>query len=485
MTDGNDGRSRTTDKRPEWQDPANGVLHDASIPLHRAFVKGNDMDWKEEYRKKQMSLAEAAKQIRSGDFVGIGLAVGACSPDMYDAILDRWQELKGVRICDSVAVRPSKLYSLEFMKGLDGHINFDPSFGTAASRKIIESRLPDYLPIMTSDGGDKYAKRSDVFICMTTPPNDQGFVNLGLTNFYSMEALRQGREEGKLRLAIAEVNDRMPTIFGDNWIHISEFDAFVENSTPIPKVGRATPGEKEKTIGEYALELIRDGDTFQMGIGAIPEAVVAGLDGKRDLGVLTEMFPIGLPQLVEKGIVTNSKKPFHKGVTVATFCMGDQTMYDYVRENPRCEFYPAAYTNNPAFVAQHPNMVAMNMALIVDFSGQIASEGIGHRMVSGVGGQFDFMIGTFYSKGGKGITLLYSSRTLKDGSLVSAIVPELPLGTPVSVPRSFAQYVITEYGIADLRYKTRRERGEALINIAHPDLRGELRASLRKNFYMA
>lgn len=159
-------------------------------------------------------------------------------------------------------------------------------------------------------------------------------------------------------------------------------------------------------------------------------------------------------------------------------------MYDYVHENPVCEFYPSSYTNSPAFIAQHPNMVAMNMAMMVDMSGQIASEGIGHRMVSGVGGQLDFMIGTFYSRGGRGITMLYSSRKLKDGSFVSAIVPELPPGTPVSVPRFFAQYVVTEYGIADIRYKTRRERGLALIEIAHPDLRGELRNSLKKNFYM-
>ena len=227
------------------------------------------MDWREEYKKKVVSFAEAAKQIKSGDFVGIGLAIGSCSPAMFDAILDRWKELKGVRICDSVAVRPSKLYDLEFMKGIDGHINFDPCFGTAASRKIIESRLPDYLPLMSSEGGDKYAKLSDVFICMVTPPNAHGFVNLGLTNFYHMQCIREGRASGKLRVAIGEVNDQMPTIFGNNWMHISEFDFFVENSTPMPKVGRAVPGEREKKIGEYVLELIQDGDTFQMGFGQI------------------------------------------------------------------------------------------------------------------------------------------------------------------------------------------------------------------------
>jgi 4-hydroxybutyrate CoA-transferase len=353
------------------------------------------------------------------------------------------------------------------------------------SRKINEAKLSDFRPLMSSDGGDKYAMWSDVFICMTTPPNSQGYVNLGLTNFYHLEAIRRGRQSGKLRVAVAEINDQMPTIFGNNWLHVSEFDCFVENSSKIPAPPRPTPGEVEKKVGEHVLELINDGDTIQMGIGGIPEAVVAGLDGKKDLGVLTELFPIGLQNLVAKGIVTNERKPFHKGVTVATFCVGDQAMYDYVNHNPACEFYPASYTNNPAFIAQHPNVVAINMALMVDFSGQIASEGIGHRMVSGSGGQLDFMTGAFYSPGGKGITVLTSARKLKDGSLASSIVPELPTGTPITVPRTYANYVITEYGIAHLRYKSRRERAEALIAIAHPDLRGELTKSLQKNFYMS
>jgi len=320
---------------------------------------------------------------------------------------------------------------------------------------------------------------------MVTPPNQKGFVNMGLTNFYTSDAIRKGRKAGKLRLAIAEVNEQMPVVFGDNWMHVSEFDVFVENSTKIPAFVRKPPGELEARIAEYTLELIKDGDTFQMGIGGIPEAVVAGLEGKHDLGVLTEMYPSGLQDLVAKGIVTNARKPFHKGKTVATFCMGDQALYDFVSENPLCESYPAFYTNNPSFIAQHPNVVAINMALLVDFSGSIASEGIGYRMISGTGGQLDFMIGSYYSQGGRGITLLSSARQLKDGTLASSIVPELPPFTPVTVPRTFAQYVVTEYGIADLRYKTVRERAEALINIAHPDLRGELRKSLKKIFYPA
>jgi 4-hydroxybutyrate CoA-transferase len=266
-------------------------------------------------------------------------------------------------------------------------------------------------------------------------------------------------------------------------MHVSEFDYFVENSTPIPTFGRGEPTERDKIIAQYVLELINDGDTIQMGIGGIPEAVVAGLNGKHDLGVLTEMFPGGLPELVEQGIVTNAKKPFHKGVTIATFGMGDQSMYDYLRENPACELHPASYTNNPVLVAQHPNMVALNMALMVDFSGQINAEGVMHNQISGSGGQLDFAIGAYWSKGGKGITLISAARKLPNGELLSSIVPELPLGSPVTVPRTFANYIVTEYGIANLRYKSRRERAVELISIAHPDLRGELRASMNKNFY--
>ncbi len=441
------------------------------------------MDWREEYKRKTVSFADATRQVRSGDFVGVGLAIGACSAAMYDSILDRGQELTNVTISDSVTVRPSRLYDFEFMLKLDGRINYHPCFGMPLTRKIIESGLTDFYPEQGHDLGDRYARWSDVYIAMVGPPNEKGFLNLGLTNFYTMEAVRLGKKLGKLRVAIAEVNDQMPVIFGNNWMHISEFDFFVENSTKIPIFERTAPGEKEKIIGEHVLELINDGDILQMGLGAIPEAVIAGLEGKHDLGVHSEMFPTALPQLVEKGIVTNNTKSLHQGVSTATVCLGDEGMYDYVHQNPTCRFDPASYTNNPALIAQHPNFVAMNMGLLVDLSGQIASEGLGHRMISGSGGQLDFMIGAYHSKGGKGITLFYSARQLKDGRLASSIVPEMPLGTPITVPRTYAHYVVTEYGVADLRYKSRRQRAEALINIAHPDLRGELRDSLKKNFY--
>jgi 4-hydroxybutyrate CoA-transferase len=441
------------------------------------------MDWKEEYRKKLVSLEEAARQIKSGDFIGIGLGIGACSPDFIHAVLDRWEELREVMICDTVPVRPCRLYDVEFMTKLQGHIDYGPSFGMPLSRKLLETRLPDFYIAQTHDLGDRCGRWADVFACQVTPPNEHGWVNCGLTNFYTMQTIREGRASGKQRLTIGEINDQMPVIFGDNWLHVSEFDLFFENSQPIPKLNRSVPGEREKIIGQHVLELINDGDTIQMGIGSIPEAVVAGMEGKHDIGVHTEMYPIGLPQLVEKGIVTNARKPFHKGVTIASFCVGDQSMYDFVHMNPICQMYPGSYTNSPMFIAQFPDMVAINMGLMIDFSGQICSEGIGHRMVSGSGGQLDFQIGAFHSKGGRAITVMSSARPAKDGSLISSIVPEMPLGSPITVPRTYSHYVVTEYGIADIRYKSRRQRAEALIEVAHPDLRGELRQAFKKNFF--
>ena len=443
------------------------------------------MNGQEEYRKKVVSLEEMARQIKSGDIIGVAMAIGMCSPDVYNAILDRAGELRDVKILDAVPVRPCKLYDPKFMATIDGHINYVSAFFSPGARAQGQPNTADFYVVMSADIGDKFAKRSDVYMSMVTPPNKQGYVNLGLTNFYTLDTIRKGRKSGKLRLAIAEVNEKMPVVMGDNWMHVSEFDYFVENSTKIPAVTRKPPGEVEAEIGGHVLELINDGDTVQMGFGGIPEAVIAGMEGKHDLGVHTEMFPVGLQDMVPKGIITNARKPFHTGKTTATFCMGDQALYDFIDGNPDCEFYPASYTNNPAFIAQHPNVVAINMALLIDFSGNIASEGMGHRMISGTGGQLDFMIGSYYSPGGRGITLISSARRLKDGTLASSIVPELPPFTPVTVPRTFAQYVVTEYGIADLRYKTVRERAEALINIAHPDLRGELRDSLKKKFFMS
>jgi 4-hydroxybutyrate CoA-transferase len=275
----------------------------------------------------------------------------------------------------------------------------------------------------------------------------------------------------------------MPTVFGDNWMHVSEFDAFVEHASPLPTVSRAQPGDEERRIGEHVVELIKDGDTLQFGIGGVSEAVISGLAERRELGIHAEMLPSAIQQLVEDGIVTNSRKPTNRGVTVSTFGIGDQAFYDYIDRNPAVSMRPSSYVIDPCVIAAIPNMVAVNAALLVDFTGQIASEGIGQRMVSGPGGQPDFALGAFYSLGGRAITVLRAARVKSDGSIASGIVAELPLGTPVTVARHYADYVVTEFGVASLRDKSRRQRAAALIAISHPDLREDLTSAMRRAFF--
>ncbi len=438
--------------------------------------------WQSEYKKKLISINELAGKVESGDTVTIGFGVSGPSGQVVDAILDRNQELENVRICDVVLTKSSRLVDPEFMASIEGKINSMSGFCLKISRKIFKEQLVDFYPVQGNDVADKLNKITDVFILMVTPPDSRGYVNFGLSNFYHTDMLISRKESG-IRLVIGEVNEQMPVVFGNNWAHISQFDFFVENSTFIPTLPKIIPTEFEIGFAKRVLELINDGNTIQMGVGGISEAVVANLEGKHNLGILSEMAPAGLGQLIEKGIVTNDCKPYHRGVSIATFCLGDQELYDYVSTNPVFELHPASYTNNPGFIASHSNMVSINSAIMIDFTGQIASEGVGDRHISGTGGQLNFQMGAFWSQGGRAITLVPSSSKRPDGSLSSNILPELPLGTPVTVPRTFSDHIVTEYGVAKLKYKTRRERAMELISIAHPDFRGELKEGLKSKFY--
>jgi 4-hydroxybutyrate CoA-transferase len=441
----------------------------------------NDLNWKDSYQRKLITFEDAAKKVKSGDFVTTALGLGACSVDFFEAILDRYNELQNVSLSDSLQLHPSRLYDPVFMNHIKEHIQYVPAFGLASIRKMYGANC-DYLINNLSDSGDKLIRRGNVFICQVTPPDSRGYMNFGLCNDYSMEMM-ENRKSGAMRMAIAQVNDQMPVVFGKNWIHVSEFDYLIEHSSTPQTYKRNPPTEVEKTIAGYVLELINDGDVIQMGLGGITESVFAGLENKHGLGVHSEMLPMGLPRMMEEGIIDNKSKPFDRGISVGTFCLGDEEMYQYVAENPAVELHPGYYVNQASRIAQIPNMLAVNNALLIDFSGQIAAEGLGHRMISGSGGQLDFVMGSYWSPGGKSVTLLRSARQGADGQLISSIVPGLPTGTPVTVPRTFANYVITEYGITDLRQKTRRERANALINIAHPDLRSELRREMEKVFY--
>lgn len=439
------------------------------------------MSWRDEYKRKLISFEEAAKLVQSGDSVSMGFGPCAPSHKLYEAIIDRHEFLENVNIQDALQIHKTRLYDPEFMAKLDGRINYRPLFGSKRIREMYKTKLADPIIGVADYSSNRIAWNTSILIFQVTPPNEHGYLNFGLANFYHKEGLEIGRQLGTIHTVIAEVNDQMPFILGDNWIHVSEIDYFIENSSPIAEFKRAVPGLEEQVIGEYVADQINDRDTIQMGIGAVPEAVIANLEGKKDLGIITEMFPMGLEKLVEQGIITNNYKPIHKGVTVATFCVGNKAVYDYVNNNPACAFYPASITNNLINIARHPNMKSLNQAIFVDLTGQICSEGIGHRLVSGSGGQPDFQIGAWFSEGGTAMTVLRSAKIKEDGAISSSIVSELPPGTPVTVPRCFADCIITEYGIAKLKNKSLSQRIKAMISIAHPDMRDQLWAEAKRH----
>jgi 4-hydroxybutyrate CoA-transferase len=431
--------------------------------------------WNDEYKSKTVTAQEAVKCVKSGDVVGFGLSLGSPTPHLVDALLDRADELRGVRIIDAVPVRHMRLYDVEFMKSVKDSFTYSTYLFNPFNRNLAKAKLIDYQSTNSSDAGPRLGRLCNVAMVSVSPPQ-VGAVNLGLSNFLSPEMIR-GAE-----VAIAEVNDQMPVVYGDNWMPVSDFDFFVEHSSPIPEFKRkGEPTEIESRIAEHVALHIRDGDCIQMGIGTLPEAIVRMLrdKGKKDLGVHTEMFPMGLPDLVKEGIVTNKLKNIHQGKTVASFCMGDRNMYEFIARNPDCLFYPTSYINAPHVLRQLDNLVAINMDLEVDLMGQLNSERVDYRLVGASGGQLDFALGAAWSKGGRALNVLPSTRKLKNGQVVSTVVPRLSPGAHVIVPHMYVQYVITEYGVADLYYKSMRQRADALIEIAHPDFRAELRKDVK------
>lgn len=442
-------------------------------------MKKEYMTWQDEYKSKLVSAEDAAKRIKSGDVVGFGMCLTAPTARLVDPLLDRANELENVRIVDIVPIRPLRCYNAEFMSKNKGSFLYTPCLYGVLNRELAKTRNVDYWSIQSSDCGDIYQRRVTVAMVMVCTP-EAGMVNLGLSNFNNPEMIR-GAD-----LVIAEVNDQMPMVYGDNWLPISDFDLFVENSTPIPEFKRkGEPTDIENAIAENVASMIRDGDCIQMGIGTLPEAIVRLLrnKGKKDLGVHTEMFPMGLPDLVREGIVTNKCKSLHTGKSVASFCAGDHDMYEYTTRNPDSIFHPTSYTNAPYILRQIDNLVAINMDAEVDFMGQLNAERVEDRWIGACGGQLDFTIGARWSRGGRAINLLSSTRKLKSGKVVSTIVPAMPTSSCITVPHIYTQYVVTEYGIADLFYKTIRERAEALIAIAHPDFRADLRKEAKRMFY--
>jgi len=310
-----------------------------------------------------------------------------------------------------------------------------------------------------------------VTMCMVSRPDEHGFCSFGVSVDYTKPAAESSK------IVIAEVTPNMPRTLGDAFIHVSEIDYIVEcESKPIilqpPKIS-----ETDEKIGGYCAELIKDGDCLQLGIGAVPDAILGFLKHKKDLGIHTEMFSDGVVDLVEAGVITCARKNFHPDKMVATFFMGTEKLYKFVHNNPMVQMFPVNITNNPAIIAQNDNMVSINSTLQVDLNGQAASESIGYKQFSGTGGQADFVRGAAWSKGGRSILAFHSTAS---GGKISRIVTHLDEGAVVTTTRSDIHYVVTEYGIADLRGKSVPERAKALINIAHPDFKGELKKEFQR-----
>ncbi|MEM1515428.1 MAG: acetyl-CoA hydrolase/transferase C-terminal domain-containing protein [Candidatus Bathyarchaeia archaeon] len=291
------------------------------------------------------------------------------------------------------------------------------------------------------------------------------FCSLGV----SVDVTKTAAEKAKI--TIAQVNRRMPRVLGDSFIHVRDIDIIVEHDEPILEMPRFEPDIVSERIAKYVSDLIENESTLQIGIGTIPDAILNYLTDKKDLGIHTELLTEGVVDLVEEGVVTCSKKTINRGKIIASFAMGTRRLYDFIDNNPMVEFYPSDYVNNSFVIAQHDKMVAINQALEVDLTGQVCSDSLGYRFHSGLGGQADFMRGAKLSKGGKAITVL--SSTAKDGR-ISRIKSFLTKGAGVVLTRGDVDYVVTEYGVANLRGKTIRERALALISIAHPKFRNRL-----------
>ena len=345
-------------------------------------------------------------------------------------------------------------------------------FTGSGLRKAIAEGRADFMPIFLSDIPGLFTNGDvplDVALLQVSPPDRHGNCTLGTSVDAALAASQSAR------IVLAEINEQMPRTLGNSIVPLDHITAFIHTDRPLNPHPVAKQGEVEGRIGEIVAELVQDGSTLQMGIGAIPDAVLARLGNKHELGVHTEMFSDGLVPLVEAGVITNRLKSVHPGRLVTSFVAGTQRLFDFVNDNQRVEFHGCDRTNDTALIRKNPRVVAINSAIEIDLTGQVCADSIGHSIFSGIGGQMDFIRGAALSPGGMPIIALPA--TAARGT-VSRIAPELKLGAGVVTTRGHVHWVVTEYGAVNLHGKTLRQRGEALISIAHPDFRAELRSKL-------
>ena len=421
------------------------------------------MAWRGHYDLHRMDAATAAKLVRSRDrvFIGGNVAVPMC---MLQALRDRAPELEQVELLHLLFAGDDPLAAPEMQHAFQHTVLFVGS----ADREAVQAGRAAYLPVHLHDIPQLFKSGAlpiRVAIVSTAPPDEHGYLSLGVECLASLAAVEMAD------VVIAVVNDQMPRTLGDCFISSDRIAAAVEVSVPLPELRAEAHSPATTRIGQLVATLVEDGATLQLGIGAIPDAVVAALAGKRDLGVHTEMVSDRVMDAIESGVINGSRKTLHAGKVVATFAMGTRKLYDFINNNPLFEMHPADYTNNPFVIAKNDRMVAINSALEVDITGQVCAESVGRRIYSGFGGQLDFIRGAAMSRRGVPVIALPSTAA---GGTVSRIVPMLQPGAGVVTTRADVHYVVTEWGIAQLYGKTLRQRVRELVEVTHPDFRAAL-----------
>ncbi|MBE0656494.1 MAG: acetyl-CoA hydrolase/transferase family protein [Bryobacteraceae bacterium] len=420
-------------------------------------------DWTEIYRSRLVSDAEAARLVKPGDRVYSHM--GAAHPGaLLNALCDRAGELSGVEIVHCITLGDAPYCA----PGMEGSFRHNSLFTAANSREAVNAGRADHIPVFLHEIEDLFENGTlplDVAFIQVSPPDGHGNLSLGPGIDISLTAARSAKR------LVVQVNDHMPRTLGNSIIHVSEADAIVERSAPLPVFDQGEITGIHRAIGRHVAALIPDGATLQIGVGGIPEAVLEALRGHKDLGVHTEMFSDGMVELIESGAVNNSRKTLHPGKTITTFVLGSRRVYDFVDDNPSVEFHTNRYVNSPEVIARNARMAAVNSALEIDLTGQVCSDSIGPKIYSGIGGQVDFIRGAAHSPGG--VPVIALPATAKGGR-VSRIVPRLKDGSGVVTSRGDVRWVATEHGAVNLHGRNLRQRAELLISIAAPEFREEL-----------
>jgi 4-hydroxybutyrate CoA-transferase len=423
------------------------------------------MNWKDYYQSRIVTADEAVTKIKNGYQISYGHATG--EPQLFaEALLKREKEFTGVSFIHGLAMGPGLYCQDDVDPACVNHITV---FAGKNTRKAVQEGRAPFVPMHFSDAPGAFRRGIipiDAAIIHVSPPDRFGYCSFGISVDYERAAVDAAK------LVIAEVNTKMPRTMGDTLIHVRDIDYFIPSDRPLWVMEKPSIGEVESAIGKNIAELVVDGACLQLGMGAIPNAIMGFLTEKNDLGVHTELISDGAMELMQLGVINGKRKNLHPNKAIATFASGTTELYEWLHENSMVEFRPVDYVNNAHVISMNDRMFSVNSALSVDLQGQVCAETINAKQFSGIGGQVDFVRGATWSKGGKSIIAMPA--TAKKGT-ISRIVATFNPGDAVSTSRNDVDYVVTEFGTAHLRGQSIVERARRLIEIAHPDFRTELK----------